>query len=326
MKLSNNELQKIYFGAYNFSETQDGYLQSFQNTTDQIAYFKDAFEFWYERCTASTSKTIEIKTDAKKISLDYKFSWKGSEDSFELCVDGLITQIFYVKDLKEEGTVSFDLTAGLDGIYGSKDGKKDVVIYLPADATVGIKNFQIDGEYVPAKKNEKVLWLGDSITQGYGPLRSSQTYVSVANRLLNYDIINQGIGGYIYDKKSLMPMPGYKPSKLIVALGTNQYGTETMKDIEEYYPRLFEIYGKDIPTLVITPLWRGDNLEGVPTLVKFADKLKEILAKYPNIKVVDGFKMVPHLPEYFLDNLHPNQLGTEVYGRNLVEKIRELGF
>ncbi len=326
MKLSNNELQKIYFGAYNFSETQDGYLQSFQNTTDQIAYFKDAFEFWYERCTASTSKTIEIKTDAKKISLDYKFSWKGSEDSFELCVDGLITQIFYVKDLKEEGTVSFDLAAGLDGIYGSKDGKKDVVIYLPADATVGIKNFQIDGEYVPAKKNEKVLWLGDSITQGYGPLRSSQTYVSVANRLLNYDIINQGIGGYIYDKKSLMPMPGYKPSKLIVALGTNQYGTETMKDIEEYYPRLFEIYGKDIPTLVITPLWRGDNLEGVPTLVKFADKLKEILAKYPNIKVVDGFKMVPHLPEYFLDNLHPNQLGTEVYGRNLVEKIRELGF
>lgn len=121
-------------------------------------------------------------------------------------------------------------------------------------------------------------------------------------------------------------MEGYKPEKLIVALGTNQYGCETMKDIEDYYPRLFELYGKDIPTLVITPLWRGDNMEGIPTLVKFCDKLKEILAKYPNIKVVDGFRLVPHLPEYFLDNLHPNALGTEVYGRNLVEKIRELKF
>lgn len=326
MKLSNTDLQKIYFGAYNFCETDDGYLQSFQYTADQIAYFKGAFDFWYERCTASTSKTIEITTDAKKISFDYKFLWKGSDDSFELMIDGLITQIFYVKDLKESGKIEFDLDAGLDGVYGSKDGKKSVVIYLPADATIGIKNFEIDGDFTPAKKGEKVLWLGDSITQGYGPLRSSQTYVSVANRLLNYDIINQGIGGYVYDKKCLMPMPGYTPKKLIVALGTNQYGCETMKDIEEYYPRLFEVWGKNIPTLVITPLWRGDNLEGVPTLVKFADKLKDILTKYPNIKVVDGFKLVPHLPEYFLDNLHPNQLGTEVYGRNLVEKIRELGF
>ncbi len=326
MKLSNKELQKIYFGAYNFAETEDGYLQSFQYTAEQIAYFKEAFEFWYERCTASTSKTIEIRTNAKKISFDYKFIWKGSEDSFEAMVDGLITKIFYAKDLKEEGSLTFDLTEGLEGIYDNADGMRDVVIYLPADATVVIKNFEIDGDYTPAKKSAKVLWLGDSITQGYGPLRSSQTYVSVANRILNYDIINQGIGGYIYDKKSLLKMEGYKPEKLIVALGTNQYGCETMKDIEEYYPRLFELYGKDIPTLVITPLWRGDNMDGIPTLVKFCDKLKEILAKYPNIKVVDGFKMVPHLPEYFLDNLHPNVLGTEVYGRNLVEKIRELKF
>lgn len=326
MKLSNNELQKIYFGAYNFAETDDGYLQSFQYTAEQIAYFKEAFDFWYERCTASTSKTIEIRTNAKKISFDYKIIWKGSEDSFEAMVDGLITKIYYVKDLKDEGSLNFDLTSSLEGIYDNPDGMRDVVIYLPADATVLIKNFEIDGDFTPSKKGAKVLWLGDSITQGFGPLRSSQTYVSVANRILNYDIINQGIGGYVYDKKSLLKMEGYKPEKLIVALGTNQYGCETMKDIEEYYPRLFELYGKDIPTLVITPLWRGDNMEGIPTLVKFCDKLKEILAKYPNIKVVDGFKLVPHLPEYFLDNLHPNCLGTEVYARNLVEKIRELKF
>jgi lysophospholipase L1-like esterase len=36
--------------------------------------------------------------------------------------------------------------------------------------------------------------------------------------------------------------------------------------------------------------------------------------------------MVPHLEEYYLDNLHPNALGTEVYGRNLVEEIRRIGF
>ncbi|MCQ2589200.1 MAG: SGNH/GDSL hydrolase family protein [Treponema sp.] len=324
MILTNSELQKIYFGAYSFEETSDGYLKSFQYTKDQIEYFKNASDFWYDRSMASTAKTIEITTKANTIKFDYKFFWKGSDDSFESMVNGVINNILYVKDLEESGTITFDLQKNLDGIDDIEE--KKVIIYLPADATIGIKNFEIDGDFKTAKKGTKVLWLGDSITQGYGPLRSSQTYVSVANRELNYDIINQGIGGYVYDKNCLLKMEGYKPEKIIVALGTNQYGCETMQDIEEYYPRLFELYGKNIPTLVITPLWRGDNLEGVPTLVKFCNKLKAILGKYPNIKVVEGFELVPHLPEYFLDNLHPNQLGCEVYGRNLVEKIRELKF
>ena len=52
------------------------------------------------------------------------------------------------------------------------------------------------------------------------------------------------------------------PDKIIVALGTNQYGSETMTDVEEYY----------------------------------------------------------------LNNLYPNCLGAETYGRNLVEVIRRLGW
>ena len=152
------------------------------------------------------------------------------------------------------------------------------------------------------------------------------TYVSVANRLLNYDIINQGIGGYVYDKKSLMKMDGYTPDKLIVALGTNQFGCETMKDVEEYYETLIGIYGNQIPILCISPLWRGDLPEQIPVLVRFCENVKTIAGRYPNVKVVDGFKLVPHLPEYFLDNLHPNALGAETYGRNLVEAIRSTGF
>ncbi len=35
------------------------------------------------------------------------------------------------------------------------------------------------------------------------------------------------------------------------------------------------------------------------------------------MRVIDGMKLVPHFNEYFLDTLHPNCLGCEVYGRNL---------
>jgi len=318
--MTNSELQSIYFGAYSFRETEDGWLQAFQYSKEQMDYFESCIakglDFWYDRCMATTAKTLEMTTDADTVSFEYRFIWQGSQDSFELAADGQIAEIRYVRDLPEEGKLTWQLPGG----------KKNIVIYLPADATVLIRNCRISGSWKPAVKNEKVLWLGDSITQGYGPLRSGMTYVSVANRQLNYDIINQGIGGYVYDRNSLMKMDGYTPDKIIVALGTNQFGCETMADVEAYYETLIGIYGKKIPILCITPLWRGDVPDGLPTLIRFCHSVAEIASRYPNVRVIDGFRLVPHLPEYFRDLLHPNELGAEVYGRNLAEEIRKIGF
>lgn len=316
MRFTNDQLKKYYFGTYSFLENEEGYLQAFQYTQAQMDYFEKKDTFFFERCTASTSKTLEFLTEATEISFSYKIVWIGSLDTFEMTVDGLISQIYYVKDLKEEGKLSFTLPKG----------RKNVVIYLPADATVWVKNFEINDKAEVPEKKGKLLWLGDSITQGYGPLRTAHTFVSVANRLLNYDVLNQGIGGYVYDKNSLMKMEGYHPDKIIVSLGTNQFGTESMLDIEEYYERLFEIYGTQIPILCIIPIWRGDLPEQIPILESFCEKLKQIVSRYQNIKIVEGFRLVPHLPEYYLDNLHPNELGAEMYGRNLVLEIERLNF
>ena len=334
--MTNEELKKYYYGAYSFEETADGWLQAFQYTKAQMEYFKGASDFWYDRSMATTAKTIEFVTDATKISFAYRIAWLGSADSFELSVDGQIVKIDYVKDILEklgkkienpkEGGPEWEMPIDGTIAWDLAEGRKSVVIYLPADATVLLKDFAINGVAEHVQKGAKVLWLGDSITQGYGPLRSAMTYVSVANRLLNYDIINQGIGGYVYDKKSLMKMEGYQPEKIIVALGTNQFGCETMTDVEEYYETLIGLYGREIPILCISPIWRGDHPEGMDTLARFCENVKKIASSYPNVTVVDGFKLVPHLNEYYLDSLHPNCLGTETFGRNLVEEIRKSGF
>ena len=315
MKYTNDQLREIYFGAYRFTEDEEGWLKAYQYTAEQMEYLRGVADFFYERSDASTAKTLEFSTAATQASFDYKIVWKGSEDTFELYIDGLATELVYVKDIADEGRLSFTLP----------EGEKNVIIYLPADATVLIRNFEIDAPAAPAKKNEKVLWLGDSITQGFGPLRSGCTYVSAANRLLNYDIVNQGIGGYVYDAKVLMPMPGYDPDKLIVALGTNQYGEPTMENVEKYYERLVSLY-PDKPILCVTPLWRYDNPEGVPTLKRFCEGIASVASRYENVTVIDGFRLVPHLSEYFLDNLHPNCFGAEIYARNLVAEIERVGF
>ena len=316
MKLTNEELMLLTSGAVRFEETEDGYLYPHQYTESQIEYFKNTNTFWFERSTASNARTIEFETDATDISFEYKIIWLGSADSVELYVDGLLTDILYVDKMQKEGTVNFKLA----------QGNKKVSIYLPVDCTMVIRNFTINGQWKKAEKNATILWLGDSITQGYGPLRSACSYVSVANRILNCEVINQGIGSYMYDKNAITPIPDFKPDRIIVSMGTNQHqldGQDVV--IKEYYDVLTALY-TDTPILCITPIWRGGIPDTYGKFLDIRDTIHTIASSYPNVSVVDGFTLVPHLTEYFLDKLHPNALGCELYGRNLADYIRKTEF
>lgn len=315
MQLTSEQLKSIYLGAYIIDETKDGYLKSFQYSNEQMLYFKKLNDFWFERCDASNGKTLEFTTKATQFSFEYNIIWIGSEDTIEFAIDGLVMKVCYVEQLAKKGVLSFEMP----------EGEKNVVVYLPTDATILIRNFEVNADVFPVKKEAKVLWMGDSITQGYGSFRSAHTYVNVASQLLNYEVINQGIGGYIYDKNVLVSMEGYHPDKIIISMGTNQYETSNMKEIEEYYERLYEVFG-DIPVLCITPIWRGDALNQISLLERFSAELKNICSIYSNITIIDGFKLVPHSSEYFIDEVHPNALGAEIYGRNLAQAIKDIGF
>ena len=72
MKLTNEQLKAIYFGAYRFQETEDGYLETYQYTEAQTKYFEEVSEFWYDRCKAGSAKTLEFTTTATSFSFDYK--------------------------------------------------------------------------------------------------------------------------------------------------------------------------------------------------------------------------------------------------------------
>ena len=74
-----------------------------------------------------------------------------------------------------------------------------------------------------------------------------------------------------------------------------------MKDVEEYY-ELSEVYG-DRPVLCITPIWREIGIHLKENKCLSSVKIRDICAKYSNITVVEGFKLVPHMSEYFLDTI-----------------------
>ena len=123
----------------------------------------------------------------------------------------------------------------------------------------------------------------------------------------------------------------FKPKKIVVAYGTNhrrRSDEENAQRITGFFEKLNELYG-DLPVLVILPPYAGDLepnfLKERFTIIKHM--IEKTISAYSNIKLVSAYNMVPHLPEYYMaDMVHPNALGAEAYGSNLVKEIKRLKF
>lgn len=313
-------LNKLFHGAIAFHK-KNGYIIPRRFTDSQVASFDDS-EFFHSRIRCGASITLELVTAATLITFDYKFFLRtGVESAFEVYVNGFLMHLVYDENIKDEDTIAFAF----------EKGEKYIEIYIPNYSEIGIKNFSVNGEYKPVKKRRtKVLFIGDSITQGGGSKRSGQTYVNVVKRALNYEILNQGIGGYYCDKNIVQDLP-VSPSKIIVAFGTNHRifpETENEERVEAFFKALNGKYN-NLKTIVILPPYYGrEQTDEIRDRFKKVKKIfVNVVSKYPNMKIVSAYDMIPHCIEYYLDDfVHPNALGMEVYGNNLVKAIKEIKF
>lgn len=313
-------LENLFHGIVDL-KTNEGYVIPRRFTAEQIESFADN-AFFYDRTRCGASITIELLTEAKELSFDYKFFLRtGVKSTFEIYTNGFLTHMIKDWEIDDEGKLDFRFKAG----------KKHIEIYIPNYSEVGIKNFVLDCEYQAVKeKTTRVLFIGDSITQGGGSERSGQTYVNVVKRTLNYEIVNQGIGGYYCDKNSLKELP-FHPDKIVVAFGTNHRRfseTEHKEVLKDYFNAISERY-KNIPTLVVLPPFygAGETKEEKNRYKLIKDDFIQTVALYANIKIVNAYEMIPHFADYFMDDfVHPNALGMELYGNNLVRAIKEAGF
>lgn len=89
-------------------------------------------------------------------------------------MDGKLFMQYKVAELETQGKMLFKL-----GVW-----EKKIVLYFPIDADVAVKDFYVNSSCRAVKKGNKVLFIGDSITQGYGAFESGKTFVNVANRIL----------------------------------------------------------------------------------------------------------------------------------------------
>ena len=324
MKFTGKTLKKLTKGAIYFEEDR-GYFTPFRYSQAQIEYMADQSYDWGWRMRARFTGGIrlEFKTDATEIAFGYRASHSHERaNTVDLYVNGVLTSVYYIEE-KLKGKVEFSLPSG----------EKTVSIYLPCESEFAIKNFTINGGYKAIKdKGERILILGDSITQGAGPDIASAAYVHGLQRKTGYNIVAQGIGGYRFEPKDLMTVDGFDPDKIMVFLGTNYYEAECLtrcnydyeKSTYEYFDILTKLY-PSTPILCVTPLWRTRDLN-MERFEWCINTIKSACARHEQITVVDGFDMMPNVVACLSDGVHPSTYGSELLAQNLAKFMKENKF
>ena len=331
MNLNQEKLNELFKGALTVSE-DDGWLRLYRFTEKQFEYYLEKTpDTLYPKTFATAGMKLECMTDADEISFDFRV-YRASSRSFysvDLYIDGVFCDELYVMNFmrKKNGSVSFALP----------EGTHRLTVYFPNLMRMDIANVCLKGasfaEPVPSKM--KILCLGDSITQGYDAYHSSLSYTNRISEALNAEILNQAVGGEIFDTKILDESLSFDPDLVMVAYGTNDWAIQPdyetfITAAEVFLGKIKEIY-PDKKLVYISPIWRGDFQKPFGTQEEtpvgdFYTSVQALasLAKEMGFFVVDGLPLTPHISDFFADQiLHPNDLGFGFYAENLLKALKE---
>ncbi len=315
MILSCEQIKNITFGALSIKETEQGLLFT-RCTEKQIEAWSALAPVLGERASVATGVCLDFHTNSKTVSFD------AVAGKYEIYVNGLFAEQYIMEKLHEDGK---RVEYSVDG-----DEINRITIVFPChNAQAVLKCFELDdgASITPHKYDMKMLFIGDSITQGWAAARDSLAYVPRTARFFNAELLNQGVGGAFYHESTFDSLD-FDPDVVVVAYGTNDSGWyPTVDEMQEHAHKFLgliknEYAGKKTKVILISPIWRLEvSGERWKRYLGCCQAVKEEAEKY-GFYFVDGHELVPRHISFFADaGLHPNESGFSLYAENLIAKL-----
>ena len=317
MRLDFEAIRSVTKGAVNIKE--DNGVFTFAKCTDaQIdAWYKYGSDVLGYRAKTTTGVRLDFVTNSKT------FAFKtASGDKFEILIDGIIRERFV---RGEDAFIEKSVTL-TDPIGRDKDEFR-VTLVFPSHSIGSLEYVELDdGAYLKAPEYKtKILFIGDSITQGHNSKYDSLSYAWRTVSYFDADAVINGIGGAYYMPESFDKID-FDPDTVILAYGTNdacKFDYAVMKEKTVGYLDLVKKHYGDKNVIVISPIWRARDT-GAIMGEDFENKRKmvEDEAAKRGFYVISGLKLVPPLADLYADKyLHPNDLGFGIYAENLIKEI-----
>jgi lysophospholipase L1-like esterase len=306
MVLNLEQIKNLTVGAVEIEQTADG-ICFYKMKKSQVDAFYALSEILGFRAKTTTGIRLDFETDSKFLAFDVK-----SGGRFEYLIDGVYRGTVQITD----GCAKIDLVAPCS-----------VTLVFPSHEVGVIDNVELSDGASAMRHifDKKVLFIGDSITQGWNSGIDTLSYAYRTSFALNYDSIIQGVGGAYYHASTFADS-GFEPDVVIVAYGTNDVNHfktqgEMVEQLRLYLGKVKETYASS-KIYAISPIWvsggaeekRMGNLWDSYALI--ADEIEKC-----GVEHIKGLDLVPHERRYFADDLHPNKDGFEEYAGNLVKLI-----
>ena len=316
MKLSCEQIKKIAFGAVYTEETEDG-LKLFKCTPKQMAAWASFSDFLGGGSRCTTGIRLDFHTSSKYITIE-------ATGRFELYLNGLYRETLIFDEENPTKTASLVLP------LSEENTDVRVTLIFPSHEQGILRAVELeDGATVlPHTFDRKMLFIGDSITQGWNSGYDSLSYAWRTTILLNAESVIHGVGGG-YFHKDIFDSIDFDPDIVIIAFGTNDFGyyktiDALKKNASDFLSAIAEEYGhKGKKLFYISPIWREVQQKSMGSFKECRATLVEVAESY-GFTHIDGLGLVPHDPEFFADkNLHPNALGFGLYAENLISELQK---
>lgn len=178
-------------------------------------------------------------------------------------------------------------------------------------------------------KRIRYVAYGDSITHGFSASKVTNTYPYMLAAKEGWELVNMGFGGREATASDGLALAAISPDVVTILMGFNDYYLN--KPLLTYEQDLQGILRGIrtkcplIPIYLITPLW---STEPLPTklglrLEDYRAVVRRVAgtANDPHLHLIEGPDLIPNLPEYFTDGIHPNDAGFQKLAETLEEKI-----
>lgn len=334
MKLTFDQISAAALGAAFVTQEPDGVFFHRLTPAQEDVYRRLRDETMLRKACATAGVVLSFSTDSPRLWLKASFgkAWTRFYASVDVTANGTyIGSADNFSHLPMEGNYASTVCkrGPFEKEFDLGDGEKTVKIYLPWSASVALTELSLsDGStFAPVRPEKKMLFIGDSITQGYDALRPMNRWPARVADALGVEEVNKSVGGEIFFPELTAELEAMTPAAVFMAWGTNNWGTgvpreKLLADAPVVFSHLRKTY-PDVPLYAILPIWRGDREEARP-YGAFEQMRADVkgFAEDAGAICIDGYDLVPHDPKFFGDlRLHPNDDGFAHYAEGVLKAV-----
>ncbi len=312
-RLTFEEIKSISVGAVRY-EVLGNALYFHKSTEDQIT----AWHNYDSKLEGNAKATTGVRLDFETDSSSFYFETTTTSVTFELYING-----------EKAHTLTGQRSHFIEIDTSSKETNRITLIFPSNNDPGNISCVQLDGgsTFTRHQFDKKILFIGDSITQGYNTSIDSLSYAHIVSRHFNADSVIQGVGGARFSHLNALSAIPYDPDVVIVALGCNDWSnssnaTTYRSSVSAYLSRIKTLYeGKTV--IVISPIPRLDEVPSATLPLASARNIIAEEAASRGFFHVNGGTLVPANATYYANDVyHPNTKGFEEYAKNLIPAIQ----